>query len=950
MLTPVHNPILGRLRVIGYASGSGDTLWKAYELQKEMEQTPEGCPFEIVGVFCSKADSKAAARAKELGVPSATIDIKEYYAQRDKPLKDREVRAQYDAAALDLIRPMKGDAILLAGYVWATTDCLLDEYLIINVHPADLSIQKEGKRLYAGGNGVGDALAGKEPNLCSTSHIATKQVDGGPILVISERVPVDYTLHADETERMRHYLKLVNEQSRMVGARTLLEVASGNFVTDEDGAVYYKGEKKPLGIRIESWGENIPMHKRETRKMLYPNSVVVIGASDKPGIGRSVVQNILRDGFKGEKYVVNMRAEDVMGVKGYASVGEIPGDVDMAIIVTPGKAVLQVAEECGKKGVKALVCVSAGFKEVGGEGIAAQEKLVEIVHKYNMRLIGPNCMGVISVAANLNGTILHTPFVHGGVALFTQSGSIGASMLDYAEELGIGLSAIVSLGNQADITVCDLLPFYENDEHTKVIVLYLESILEPARLVETAKRMTKPILLVKSGRTSAGMAAASSHTGSLAGDDQVVDALIHKAGITRMKSLEECFYCAAALSNLPKLKGNRVGVLTNAGGMGILISDAASDFGFELPPPSDTLKAKLAENLMAEASVQNPIDVVAPAPPEHYSLSARLMIESGEYDALLVCCVPPATVDTGAVAQALVPIIREAKIPVLSNYFGPTLGKAARDVMNRERFPFSEYPEQMALMLNGMRAPVKYADETQPRALKATVRAAEVMLAKVSEGDYLPVEDAYAILDSFGIHVPGKFVVASSNEVMNLNLSYPLVAKIEHPEIVHKSDVGGVRLNIMNADEAVSVVNEFMARFTGAKGVLLQEMVPQGTELIVGSIRDPQLGNSIMLGLGGVWVEIMKDVTFGYPPISKDQAMAMIDSLRCEPLLAGYRGKPGVDKNALVDVICRVSGMLSELPMIAEIDLNPILFDPAKGAFVAADVRIRKDIPVVVEH
>ena len=947
MLTPVHNPALGKLRVIGYASGSGDTLWKAYELQKEMEKTPEGSPFEIAGVFCSKADSKAQATAKELGVPCAAIDIREFYAQREKPLKDRQVRAEYDAAALELIRPMKADAILLAGYVWATTDCLLDEYLIINVHPADLSIQKDGKRAYAGGNGVGDALAAREPNLCSTSHIATKQVDGGPMLIISQRVPVDYSLHTDETERVRHYLKLVNEQSRLVGARTLLEVALGNFSTDQNGDVYYKGTKSPTGIRIESWEENKPLHQRQTEKLLNPSSVVVVGASDKPGIGRSVVQNILRDGFAGEKYVVNMRGEDVLGVKGYTSVAEIPGEIDMAVIVTPGKAVLQVAEQCGQKGIKAIVCVSAGFKEVGGEGIAAQEKLVEIVNRYNMRLIGPNCMGVINAPAGLNATILHTPFVKGGVALFTQSGSIGASMLDYAEELGIGLSSIVSLGNQADVTVCDLLPFYEDDAQTKVIVLYLESILEPTRLVQIAGQMTKPILLVKSGRTGAGMAAASSHTGSLAGDDQVVQALIDKAGIVRMKSLEECFYCAAALSNLPGLKGNRVGVLTNAGGMGILISDALSDYGFEIPTPSDRLKDTLAQNLLAEASVQNPVDVVAPAPPEHYAVSAKAMIESGEFDALLVCCVPPATVDTGEVAKALVPVIEKAGIPVLSNYFGPTLGRNAREVMRKAGFPVTEYPEQMALALAGMRPPARFGNPTAARAPKAAVRAAESMLAKAAEGDYLPVEDAYAILSSFGISVPDKAVVQNPGEVKDLALSYPVVAKIEHPEIVHKSDVGGVRLSIQSAEEAAAVVDEFMKKFAGAKGVLLQEMVPQGTELIVGSVRDPQLGNSIMLGLGGVWVEIMKDVAFGYPPISEDQAMAMINSLRCEPLLAGYRGKPGVNKNALVEVICRVSGMLAELPAIAEIDLNPILFDPAKNAFVAADVRIRKGLPAL---
>jgi acetyltransferase len=330
--------------------------------------------------------------------------------------------------------------------------------------------------------------------------------------------------------------------------------------------VYHRGKAVPQGIRIENWEQNIPLYKRPTEKLLYPDSVAVIGASQKPGIGRSIVENILAGGYAGKVYAVNMRAEDVLAAKGYASVGAIEGPVDLAVISTPGHTVIGLAEECGRKGVKAIVCISAGFKEIGGEGVAAQEKLVEIVDRYNMRLIGPNCMGEMNVAINLNATILSGSIARGNIALVTQSGSIGAGMLDYAEELGIGFSSIVSLGNQADITVCDLLPFYEKDPCTRVVVLYLESLVEPVRFYRMAAKMTKPILLLKSGRTSAGLAAVSSHTGSLAGNDKVVDALIRKAGITRVRSLEDLFASAAALANMPQVRGNRVAHLTNAGG------------------------------------------------------------------------------------------------------------------------------------------------------------------------------------------------------------------------------------------------------------------------------------------------------------------------------------------------------------------------------------------------
>ncbi|MDR1247747.1 MAG: acetate--CoA ligase family protein [Treponema sp.] len=941
MITSLHNPAAGKLRVIGYASGSGETLWRALEMQKEMEEAGTDCPFEVAGIFSSDPLAKSMTTAEKLGVPHVSIDIREFYKKRNKPLKDRDMRREYDAEAMELIRPMKGDLILLAGYVWATTDCLLDEYRVINVHPADLSIYKDGKRAYAGGNGVGDALKAGEGVLCSTSHLATAEVDGGPALIISEGVSVDYGLHSNDEDRMRHYLKLVNEQSRMAGARTLLELAQGKFALDEKGKVYYKGKAVPQGVRIESWKQNVPLYKRCTEKLLYPDSVAVIGASQKPGIGRSIVENITAGGYAGKVYAVNMRGEDVLATRGYTSISDIEGPVDLAIVATPGHTVLEIAEACGKKGVKAMVCISAGFKEIGGEGIAAQEKLVEIVDQHNMRLIGPNCMGEMNVAINLNATILSGSIAKGNVALVTQSGSIGAGMLDYAEELGIGFSSIVSLGNQADITVCDLLPFYEQDACTKVVVLYLESIVEPFRFYQMAAKMTKPILLLKSGRTSIGLAAVSSHTGSLAGNDTIVDALIRKAGVTRIQSLEDLFVCAAALANMPQVKGNRVAHLTNAGGPSILISDALSDYGFTLPVPQEKLKTFLRENLMREASVQNPVDIVAPAPPEHYVLAAKAMMESGEYDSLLICCVPPATVDTGKIAEALVPLLKEAKIPVLTNFFGRTLGKDARDVLIKNRIPTSQYPEQIATMLENMRVRRSFTEEGMRFPGKVTSRAKKI-LKNTPHGEYLPVLDAQTILNSFGVTVPRSGLLKTVEEVQNISVSYPVVAKIEHPEIIHKSDVGGVRLNIGSADELARVVEDFLEHFSGANGVYFQEQVPDGIELILGGTVDPQLGPSVMIGLGGIWVEIMKDVTFGYPPIGREEALNLINSLRCEPLLAGYRGKPGVNKGALADLIERISAMMLSLPEITEIDLNPIIYDPKRDAFVTADARIRK--------
>ena len=900
MLKPIHNPSSGKLRVIGYASGSGNTLWKAYEMQKEMEKTADGCPFEIVGVFSDNPESGSIRTAKELGLAHVSINLREYYKEKGKPLKDREVRAEYDAAALDLLRPLQADAIMLAGYVWATTDQLLDEYLIINVHPADLSIRKDGRRAFAGANGIVDALNAGEKQLCSTAHIATKVLDNGPILVISQPVPVDYSLHDDDTARAKHYLKLVNDQSRLVGARALLEVASGAFCEDDQKNLYYKGTLAPNGIRIESWDVNKPDYQRNVNKLLNPESIAVIGASNKPGIGRSIMNNLVQGGFKGRLYAVNRRAEDVLGAKGCLSVLDIQESVDMAVIATPSASVLALAEECGKKAVQALVCITAGFKEVGGEGIKAQEELVKIVDRYNMKMVGPNCMGLMNAGGNMNATILSGDVVKGNVALVTQSGAIGAALLDYAEKLSIGFSSIVSLGNQADVTVCDLLPIYERDENTKVILLYLESILEPERFCRLAQSVTKPILLLKAGSTDAGMAAASSHTGSLAGNDKVVDAIIKKTGITRVYSLEECFLCASALANMPQAKGERVGLLTNAGGPGILISDALSKCGFTLPRPSEALRSFLSERLMAEASVNNPIDLVATAPPEHYVTAVRAMIDSGEFDALLICCVPPATVDTEAVAQALIPELEGSSIPVLTEFFGPTLGAGARLALRANKIPTCEYPEQMAAMLNGMRVKEKMPQLGRVSAPARAVNAARAIMEESAAGEYLSTDKAYELLDMFGITAAKNVLLKSAAEAETVSLVFPVVAKIDHPEIVHKSDVGGVKLNISSKQELAATVGEFISKFKGANGVFVQEQVPAGIELIVGSTLDPQLGPSVMVGLGGVWVEIMKDVAFGYLPVGESEAMAMIDSLACEPLLAGYRGKPGVNKSSQI--------------------------------------------------
>ena len=945
MLKPIINPAKGKLRVMGYCSGSGNTLWKAYELQLAMEKTPEGCPFEIVGIFADKPDSKAVATAEHYGIPWEAIDIRQYYADRNKPLKDREVRAQFDAEAMALVEKFNADMILLAGYVWATTDIILDNYLVVNVHPADLAVVGEdGHRLLAGANGIKSAFDNNMDYLRSSSHLATKELDAGPLLVRSPKIPVDYTLHEDYESRFRHYLKLVNDQSRLVGARTILELALGNFSVDENNKLYYKGLPAPAGLTMESWEENKPLYERSCEKLVSPKSVAVIGASNRPGIGQSIIRNLIDIQFNGDLYVINRKGEDVMGVKGYTSVLDVPGDLDMAVCSVPSAGALSVIEECGKKGVPAVVCITAGFREIGGEGIEREKKLLELVDKYNMRLIGPNCMGIANTndAVRLSSTILDKSPRKGNVAFLTQSGALGASLIDFADELDVGFSVVASLGNMANVNPCDLLPILEADDNTKIICMYMETIPEPYRFERVMSKVTKPVIVVKSGRTAKGAAAASSHTGSLAGNDSVADALLKKCGVIRAENLEDAFLLASSMSKMPRIKGNRVGIISNAGGLGTLTTDALVKYGFDLPELDEDERAALAEKLLPEASTHNPLDLVAPAPPAHYAIAANAMIDSGKYDAIIVDCVPPATIDTGEVAQAMVDILNSTDIPIFSCFFGPTLGAAGRKVMKEGGIPTFNFPDQMVRVMSYM---VEKSASEKPvydaRPSMANRVAAKALVEASAQNAYMEPDACFQLLSRYGIPMAQSAYLPVGGDAAAITVPYPVVAKVDHPDIIHKSDVGGVRLNLKNAEELSALLAEWEKKFPGLRGIQVQQQISGDVEMIIGATKDPALGHSILTGLGGTLVELYKDVAFGHVPLSAADPDRMIDSLKCKKLLTGYRGSESVDVAQFKTIIMRVNELLKDFPAIAEMDINPLIFDRSRNAFFAVDARIK---------
>ncbi|MBP5239826.1 MAG: acetate--CoA ligase family protein, partial [Oscillospiraceae bacterium] len=489
-----------------------------------------------------------------------------------------------------------------------------------------------------------------------------------------------------------------------------------------------------------------------------------------------------------------------------------------------------------------------------------------------------------------------------------------------------------------------LLPMLEEDENTELVCMYMETLPEPYRFERVMARMTKPVIMVKSGRTAAGAKAASSHTGSMACNDDLADALLRKCGVIRADNLEDAFLLASAMSKMPRIRGKRVGIISNAGGLGTLTTDVLVKYGFELPELSPEEQAALAPQLLPEASTHNPLDLVAPAPPAHYAAAAHAMIDSGRYDAIIVDCVPPALIDTGEVAQAMVDILKSTDVPIFSCFFGPNLGAKGRAVMKKGGIPTFSFPDQMVRTMAYMVEKPRPEPFRFHNALSMEARLeANAILARTPRGAYLAPDDCFRLLSLYGIPVAANMYLACGGDPEELNLPYPVVAKIDHPDIVHKSDVGGVRLGIRNAEELQTLITEWEAKFPGMRGIQIQQQVSGSLEMIIGASFDPALGHSILTGMGGTLVEVLKDVSIGHVPLSAVDAEQMIASLRCARLLDGYRGNAGVDKEAFKQILYCVNQLLLDHPEIREMDINPLIFDSERSGFFAVDARIRRD-------
>lgn len=691
--------------------------------------------------------------------------------------------------------------------------------------------------------------------------------------------------------------------------------------------------------------------------IFYPRSVAVIGASRNPAsIGGRLFHNLLAGSFAGAIFPVNPSAPAVSGVRAYPSVRDIPDPVDLAFVVVPKQHVMAAIDDCARKGVRGLVVITAGFSEGGGDGEDLEAELLAAVRNADMRMVGPNCMGVLNTdpSVNLNGTFAPIYPPAGNVAMSSQSGALGIAILDYARDLNIGISTFVSVGNKADVSGNDLLLYWEDDPATDVILLYLESFGNPRRFSRLARRIgkKKPIVAVKSGRTAAGTRAASSHTGALASADTAVDALFRQAGVIRTHDLDELFDITALLANQPVPNGRRVGVLTNAGGPGILLADALESIGLTLPELSEDLQKKLASHLSTEATVRNPVDMVASAGPGQYQACLSELLDTDEIDAVIVIHIPAAPTGTPETAA----VIRDASIAnagqkTLLSVFMRSEGPPPELSSELYRVPAYRFPESAARALaraasygEWLQRPIGTIPEFTGLQPERARRAIDDSLGRVGdEGGWLEPDEVAEVLGAFGLALPRSRVAANADEAVAIASEFggPVVLKVVSDSALHKSDIGGVALNLASPGDVRAGYERVTGVVDDAEGALVQEFVPGGHEVIIGMTEDPSFGPLILFGLGGIFVELIGDASFRIHPITDRDASEMVRDVKAAKLLDGYRGEPPGDIPALEEAILRVSALIDAFPEIREMDLNPVkVLEPGSG-IRAVDARIR---------
>jgi acyl-CoA synthetase (NDP forming) len=674
-------------------------------------------------------------------------------------------------------------------------------------------------------------------------------------------------------------------------------------------------------------------------RLFRPKSVAVIGASTKElSIGNRIVRNLIDFGFKGSIYPISLKADEILGIEAYKSILDVPSDVDVVHMVIPSKFVPQAITDCGEKNVKFVILNGGGFAEVGPEGAAIQEDCLTRAKKHGIRVFGPNCQGIINtdpdVRAYCNFTF--TKPDPGSISIVALSGGVAEAIHQGFSEMGIGTRMYASNGNACDITIPEILRYYGDDDGTRVIILYVEGLRDPKTFLEVAWEVAakKPILAMKAGRTEEGAKAAASHTGGLAKEDLATDLIFEKTGILSFTDEEQLCQAAVAFSTQPIPKGNHVGMITNTGGPAVIATDVLVNAGLEIPPLSEKAEAALRENLFPEASVGNPVDVLATAGAEHFRIAIDTMMDEDQIDSVYINLVTPFFVDAENIAREIVEANKGERKPIVCNLMTDKRQWAGTvEILKEGGVPCYSFPSTAAKVLaaltkyNQIRnreiGKVKSFDDVDRDLVEGVLR-----VARETNRTYLAADQVYRILEAYRIPAADWRIATNAAEAIDAatEIDFPVVVKADAEAIVHKSDIGGLAVNLWDRDSIQSIVEEMGERLQveGLK-FLVQKYLPGGKEVIIGAKAEEGLGHLMMFGMGGIYVEIMKDVNFKLTPITTFEAMEMISSLQAAPLLKGVRGEKGINEEGIIEILQRISQLVSEHPMIHELDLNPVI-------------------------
>ncbi len=699
---------------------------------------------------------------------------------------------------------------------------------------------------------------------------------------------------------------------------------------------------------------------KDLEHVFYPKSVAVLGTNRVVGtVPHDIFANILKDNFQGIVYPVSPKERSVASVRAYKYVIDIPDPVDLAILVFPSSVCNLAMEQCGQKGVKSAIIISAGFREVGAAGKQREEEIKAIAHKYNISFIGPNCLGVINTdpLVHLNASFARKMPQEGNIAFLSQSGALCTAVLDYAQAKHIGFSKFVSFGNKANINEIDLMRYLKNDPKTKVILIYLEEITDGVELMKAAQEVIsesgKPVLILKSGRTSEGAAAAASHTGSLAGSDEVCDAAFRQAGIIRCTTIEEMFNNAIALAYQPLPLGKRVAIITNAGGPGVLATDAAIKQHLDLAKFSDATLETYRKALPATANIKNPVDVIGDARADRYKVALSGALQDPGVDGVLVILTPQSMTDIENIAEEVCNTVGKFDKPAYASFMGEKDVAVGIDILQQRSIPHYILPESMCRAFASALFFKHHRDTKpeEPQTLSGIERekARLVIQNAIAAGrNYLPEEESVTILEAYGLPTLPSGLAKSRQEAISIadRIGFPVVMKVDSDDIVHKFDVKGVLLDIRTAEAAGEGYDSILSNVEKAKpgarikGIYIQKMVNEGEEVILGVKRDPSFGVVIMFGLGGLFVEIFRDVSFRVAPFGPRSTSEMIREIRAYSMLAGARGKKPRDIRSVEEAIQRLAALALDNPEIKELDINPLIVNDEGGGCFVADARI----------